>query len=148
MGVIEGTATAEIAAPPERCYAIAADIDHIAEWQGGVQQVEVLERDGQGRAKVAKITTDAKVRTISTTVTLTYDEPRGLKWTQSKGDLKDLDGEWRFEPSGAGTRATYRLVGDPGRMLGMLIRGPVEERMRGLLINQLPGELKQRAEAG
>jgi ribosome-associated toxin RatA of RatAB toxin-antitoxin module len=148
MGAIEGTASAEIAAPLERCYALAADIDHISEWQGGVQDVQVVERDAQGRAKVARISTDAKVRTITTTVTFTYDEPNGLSWKQTKGDLKELDGQWRFEPSGTGTKATYHLLGDPGRVLGMLIRGPVEDKVRGLLIGDRPAELKRRAEAG
>src|SRR3954471_2018689 len=107
MGVIDGTATAEIDAPLERCYELAADVDHIAEWQGGVQRVEVVERDGQGRVLVARISTDAKVRTVTTTVRFSYDEPRGLSWKQTKGDLKALDGEWSFEDLGGGrTRAS------------------------------------------
>ena len=147
MGVINGTATAEIDAPLERCYELAADVDHIAEWQGGVQRVEVVERDGQGRALVARISTDAKVRTVTTTVRFSYDEPRGLSWKQTKGDLKSLDGEWRFEALGDGrTRATYHLVGDPGRVLGLLIRGPVEGRLRELLIGGRADQLKRRAE--
>jgi ribosome-associated toxin RatA of RatAB toxin-antitoxin module len=149
MGVIEGTSTAEINAPLERCYELAADVDHIAEWQGGVQRVEVVERDGQGRVLVARISTDAKVRTVTTTVHFTYDEPRGLSWKQTKGDLKALDGAWSFEDLGGGrTRASYHLLGDPGRVLGMLIRGPVEGRLRELLVGERPDELKRRAEQG
>jgi ribosome-associated toxin RatA of RatAB toxin-antitoxin module len=149
MGVIEGTSTAEINAPLERCYELAADVDHIADWQRGVQRVEVVERDGQGRVLVARISTDAKVRTVTTTVHCTYDEPRGLSWKQTKGDLKALDGAWSFEDLGGGrTRASYHLLGDPGRVLGMLIRGPVEGRLRELLVGERPDELKRRAEQG
>jgi ribosome-associated toxin RatA of RatAB toxin-antitoxin module len=149
MGVIDGTATAEIDAPIEACYRHAADVDTIAEWQSGVQHVEVVERDGQGRALVAKISTDAKVRTITTTVRFSYDEPRGLSWEQTKGDLKSLVGRWIFEDLGGGrTKASYHLVGDPGRMLGMLIRGPVEGRLRELLVGDRPDQLKRRAEQG
>jgi ribosome-associated toxin RatA of RatAB toxin-antitoxin module len=149
MGVIEGTATAEIDAPIERCYAHAADVDRIAEWQSGVQHVEVLERDGQGRALVAKISTDAKVRVVGTVVRFAYDEPRGLSWKQTKGDLKALDGEWVFEDLGGGrTKATYHLVADPGRMLGMLIRGPVEGRLRALLVGDRPDQLRRRVDQG
>jgi ribosome-associated toxin RatA of RatAB toxin-antitoxin module len=149
MGVIEGTATAEIDAPLERCYELAADVDHIAEWQGGVQRVEVVERDGQGRVLVARISTDAKVRTVTTTVRFSYDEPRGLSWKQTKGDLRALDGEWSFEDLGGGrTKASYHLLGDPGRVLGMLIRGPVESRLRELLVGERPDQLKRRAEQG
>jgi hypothetical protein len=148
MATIEGRASAEIAASIERCYEVAADLDHIAEWQGGVTRVDVLERDGQGRALVATLITEARVRTISTTVEFSHAEtPRRLSWRQRKGDLKSLDGEWVFEAAGDGTtRATYGLVGDPGRILGMLVRGPVEERLREILIAARPKELKRRLE--
>ena len=149
MGKIEGSATAEIDAPMERCYQHAADVDRIAEWQGGVQRVEVVERDDQGRVLEARISNDAKVRTITTTVRFSYDPPHGMSWTQTKGELKSLDGHWEFEDAGDGrTRATYGLVGDPGRVLGMLVRGPVEGRIRDLLVKARPGEFKRRAEAG
>jgi ribosome-associated toxin RatA of RatAB toxin-antitoxin module len=149
MGKMEGTATAEIAAPLERCYEIAADVDHIAEWQNGVQKVNVLERDGEGRPLLVEIVNDAKVTTIKTRVRFDYDPPNGLSWHQEKGDLKSLVGSWRFESNGNGsTTATYKLDGDPGRMLGMLVRGPVEDKLRDLLINGRPNELKARAETG
>ena len=150
MGVIEGTATAEIAASLEDCYSIAADIDRISEWQKGVQHVEVVERDHSGRARLAKVSTDAKVRVITTLVEFFHHEaPHRFSWRQKQGDLKSLVGEWRFEPGASGLiRAHYHLVGDPGRMLGMLIRGPVEGRLRDLLVGERPAELKQRAEAG
>jgi ribosome-associated toxin RatA of RatAB toxin-antitoxin module len=149
MGIIEGTATAEIDAPLERCFDIAADVDHIAEWQGGVQSVEVLDRDAEGRVARARLCNDAKVRVVATTVRFDYDAPHGMSWQQEKGDLKSLTGEWRFEPAGDGrTRATYHLVGDPGRVLGMLVRGPVESRIRDLLVASRPDELKRRAEGG
>ncbi|HVL96313.1 MAG TPA: SRPBCC family protein [Solirubrobacteraceae bacterium] len=147
MGKMEGSNTIEINAPVERCYEIAADVDNIDQWQNGVQRVEVLERDGDGRALVAEISNDAKVTTIKTRVRFEYDPPNGLSWRQEKGDLKSLVGSWRFETAGTGTRATYTLHGDPGRMLGMLIRGPVEGKLRDMLVNGRPGELKARAEA-
>ena len=38
------------------------------------------------------------------------------------------------------------MDGDPGRMLGMLVRGPVEGQIRKLLVDSRPGELKARVE--
>lgn len=147
MGKIEGTASTEIDAPIERCYAQAADVERMHEWQAGVQRVEVLERDGEGRALRATISTETKVRTISITVRFRYDPPNGLSFKQEKGDLKQYDGGWTFAPAGEGrTTATYALTGDPGRVLGMVVRGQVEERLRDLLIMSRPGELKQRVE--
>ena len=37
---------------------------------------------------------------------------------------------------------------DLGRMLGMLIRGPLVDLLRGQLVNARAGELKQAIEAG
>ena len=101
MAPITGSASASIAAPLERCFELAADVDHIAEWQDGVAGVEVLERDAQGRVLVAEILNDAKVRTVKVRVRFSYDEPNGLSWTQVKGDLKSLEGSWAFIFTGA-----------------------------------------------
>jgi uncharacterized membrane protein len=148
MGKMTGEATAEIDAPIERCYEIAADVDNIDKWQKGVQHVKVLERDSEGRPLLVEITNDAKVRSVKTKVRFTYDPPHGLRWKQEKGDLKSLVGEWRFTDGGGTTTATYALEGDPGTMLGMLVRGPVEGLLRDMLVNGRPEELKARAEAG
>ncbi len=149
MSRLDGSASAEIAAPLERCYELAADVDTIAEWQDGVTDVDVLERDAEGRVLVAEIHNDAKVRTVKVRVRFSYDEPRGLSWTQEKGDLKSLEGSWAFEEAGPGTtRATYALEIDAGRMLGMLVRGPVEDRVRDLMVKARPAQLKARAESG
>ena len=42
MGLIEGERSAEIDAPIERCFDIAADIENAPEWQGSLKDVEVL----------------------------------------------------------------------------------------------------------
>ena len=148
MAPLTGTATVTIDAPLDRCYEIAADVDHIDEWQEGVVAVEVLERDAEGRALVAEITNDAKIREVKVRVQFSYDAPNGLSWKQVKGDLKSLEGSWSFSASGGVTTATYDLAIDPGRVLGMLARGPVVDRIRDLMVNARPEQLKQRAEAG
>lgn len=146
MATLDGTASATIAAPIDRCYELAADVDHIAEWQDGVTEVDVLERDAEDRPLVAEIVNDAKVRSVRVRVRFSYDPPHGLSWTQVKGDLKALDGSWSFTESGTTTTATYSLAIDPGRVLGMLVRGPVVDRVRDLMVKARPEQLKRRAE--
>jgi hypothetical protein len=71
-----------------------------------------------------------------------------LTWHQEKGELKSVDGSWRLEDLGDGrTRATYSLEVDLGRMLGMLIRGPLVDVLRGQLVGARAGELKKYAES-
>ena len=83
MGKIEGTAAAEVNAPVERCYEVAADVDHWGEWQRGVQRIEVLDRDGEGRVARARIINQTKVREITTELRFSYQPTRGLSWTQT-----------------------------------------------------------------
>ena len=53
-----------------------------------------------------------------------------------------------MEDLGSGrTRATYGLEVDPGRMLGMLLRGPAEGKVRDFLVGGAADGLKERAEA-
>jgi uncharacterized membrane protein len=147
MGSLGGEASTEIDAPVEEVWPVVEDVGAAPEWQDGLDSVDPLERDEQGRIVIANSTTDAKVRKVTTRVRFSYDEDAlVVSWEQEKGDLKSLVGSWELEDLGGRTRATYRLDGDPGRMLGMLIRGPVEGRLREILVGGRPGELKARIE--
>lgn len=147
MGMLGGEASTEIDAPIEEVWPVVEDVASAPEWQDGLDAMEPLERDGEGRVIVANSTTDAKVRKVTTRVRFSYDEAaHRVRWEQEKGDLKSLVGSWELEDLGGRTKAVYKLEGDPGRMLGMLIRGPVEDRLREVLVGARPGELKARIE--
>ena len=148
MGMITGERTVEIDAPIEHCFQIAADVERAPEWQGSLRRVNVLEQDADGRPKLVETKSDAKVREVSARLRFSYEEPTAIRWTQEKGDTKSLRGWWRFEDLGGRTRASYGLEADPGRVLGMLLRGPVEARVRDFLLGGAAEGLKQRAESG
>lgn len=149
MGHIGGSASVEIEAPIERVWALVEDVLIAPEWQGGLDHMRALETDDEGRPTLVETRTDAKVKVVSSQVRFTYEPPTRLSWSQEKGDLKSVEGAWELEDlGGARTRATYTLDGDPGRVLGMLVRGPVEGRIKAILVDARPGELKQRVEAG
>jgi uncharacterized membrane protein len=148
MGNIKGDRSVEIDAPIERCYEIAADIENSPDWQGSLKDVEVLERDGERRPLVVETESDAKVKTVRARLRFSYDPPTGIRWVQEKGDTKSLTGSWSFEDLGGGrTRATYALEADPGRMLGMLLRGPAETKVRDFLVGNAADGLKEKAES-
>jgi carbon monoxide dehydrogenase subunit G len=149
MGHLGGTASAEIDAPLEDVWAVVEDVESAPDWQGGLVDIEPLEHDGDGRPTLVQTENDIKVRHVKSRVRFSYQAPTRLSWSQEKGDLKSVEGSWDLEDLGDGrTRATYSLDGDPGRVLGMVIRGPVEDAVRALLVNARPGELKKRVEAG
>ncbi len=149
MAHLGGNASADIDAPLAQVWQIVEDVATAPEWQGGLDRMTVLERDGAGRPTLVETENDIKVRQIKTHVRFRYDGPDRLSWAQEKGDLKSVKGAWELEDLGDGrTRATYTLDADPGRVLGLVIRGPVEAATRAIFVNGRPGELKRRVESG
>ena len=149
MGSLSGSSTAEINAPLDEVWKLVEDVEKAPEWQGGLKDIEAIERDSEGRAVLVESSSDAKVRTIKSTVRFSYDGPTRLSWTQVKGEMKSVEGSWELEDLGDGqTRATYSLDVDLGRMLGMVIRGPLVDALRGMLVKARAGELKQALENG
>ena len=146
--VISGCATGDVEAPLERCWALVEDVPSAPEWQGGLESMYVVERDGEGRALVCDSVSDAKLRKVKTRVRFTYDAPRRLSWTQiGDGDLHSLEGYWELEPLGKDrTRVTYGLAVDPGPV-PRLARMPFERAARAMLLNPRPKELAKRVES-
>ena len=149
MGVLEASWTVEIDAPRDRCYDIAADIEGAPEWQGTLEDVEVLERDDERRPLVVETLSDATVKKVRARLRFAYQPPEGLTWEQEKGEMKWLKGSWEFEElDGGRTRATYALRAEPGRVLGLLLRGPVEGKVKEMLTKSAAEGLKEQAESG
>ena len=147
MGSITGTSTAEIEAPIEQVWDVVEDVLDAPDWQGGLKDMEELERDAEGHVTLAETSSDAKVRTLKSTVRFAYDGPNRLEWRQEKGEMKSVEGAWELEDLGEGrTQATYRLEVELGRMLGMVIRGPLVDALRGQLVSARAKELKERVE--
>jgi uncharacterized membrane protein len=148
MGVIKGDRSVEVDAPIARCFEIAANIEAAPEWQGSLQDVEVLERDGDKRATLVETKSDAKVKSVRALLRFSYEEPTRIEWVQEKGDTKALRGWWDFEDLGGGrTRATYALETDPGRVLGMLLRGPVQGAVIDFMLGGAAEGLQRQAES-
>ncbi|HEY8465189.1 MAG TPA: SRPBCC family protein [Solirubrobacterales bacterium] len=149
IGRLTASYTVEIDAPLERTYEAAADVPGATAWNPAMETVEVLETDAEGRAMLVRTEADAVVKRTTTTLRFSYDPPTGLRWRQERGDVKSLDGRWEFEDLGDGrTRATYALEVDPGRVLGMLLRGPVEARVKEFLTKGAAEGLKAHLEGG
>jgi hypothetical protein len=148
VGTIDGSASIEINAPIEEVFAVAADVEGSPRWQPEIKVAHPLSLDDDGRQVLVHTETDAKVRTLNADLRFTYEEPHGLSWVQEEGDLKSIEGRWEFEELGFDTtRATYSMSVDLGRMLGMVIRGPLVGMLRGQLVESMPGKLKGFVEA-
>jgi ribosome-associated toxin RatA of RatAB toxin-antitoxin module len=149
MGRIRGDAQAEVGASIEAVYAIAADVEGAPRWQPEIDLAECLERDADGNQLRVRVETETPIKRLTSVLVYSYAEPTRIEWRQDEGDLKAVEGSWELESLGDGrTVATYRLEVDPGRMLGLAMRGPVVDLLRGRMVDTMPGKLKSFVEEG
>ena len=137
-----------IAAPPQRCWEEAIDVERYPEWAGDIKEVTVHERDDQGRA--TRVTFRAAAYGRSTTYTLGYDlsgAPQRMAWELLEGDImRRLDGSYEFQPVGddpESTEVVYDLL------VEMLIPLPgfVKRRAESKIMNTALRDLKARVES-
>lgn len=144
MSTVNGSASVEIEAPIDEVYAVAADVEGSPRWQPEIKVAECVEHDGEGNQVLVHMETDAKVRRLGSEIRFSYERPGRISWIQEDGDLKSVEGSWELEDLGNGrTRVTYWLEVDLGRMLGMVIRGPLVGVLRGQLVDTMPEKLKR-----
>lgn len=148
MGKIGGESSAEIGASIEAVYAIAADAEGAPRWQPEIEVAECLEHDGAGNQLRVRIETETPIKRLTSVLVYSYESPTRISWTQEEGDLKSVEGSWELRDLGDDrTEATYKLEVDPGRILGMALRGPVVGVLRGKMVDSMPGKLKAFAES-
>ena len=148
MGKIGGDASTEIGASIEAVYAIAADAEGAPRWQPEIEVAECLERDAAGNQLRVRLETETPIKRLTSLLVYSYQSPTQISWHQEDGDLKSVTGSWELRELGdERTEATYKLEVDPGRLLGMALRGPVVGILRGKLVETMPGKLKAFAES-
>ena len=109
--------TITIAAPPERVWEIAADVERYPDWARDVKDVVVRSRDEQQRPSEVEFRASALGR--STHYTLAYDysqAPEVLAWKMVKGDIqRSIEGAYHFTPD---RRRRHRGALRPGHRAG------------------------------
>jgi len=131
-------------ASPARCFEVATDFERYPEWARDVKEAEVVERDAEGRGTRVEFRAAAMGRTIRYVLAYDYaDAPGTFSWTLVEGDmLRRLDGAYRFEPDGGGTRVTYDLAVE----LSVPLPGIIKRRAAGLIMGSALKELKREVE--
>jgi uncharacterized protein YndB with AHSA1/START domain len=141
--LLSGSSSAEIDASLQRCWAVVSDVSASPRWQKGLERVDVVRSDAEGRAIVVDIVADGKVTKVHARVRVDYDPPHRVSFTRMESDdVDELEASWELAALGDGrTRATYRLAVDPGPV-GLLAR-PLERALRPLVVGQRARELAQ-----
>jgi ribosome-associated toxin RatA of RatAB toxin-antitoxin module len=142
----QATQQISVAAPPERCFAVAADLERYPEFFNDIKEVEVKERDAQGRPTLVTFRAAAFGRSTSYTLAYDYsDAPHTLAWKLTEGDITTkLDGSYVFDPGeGGGTEVTYHLEAE----LRVPIPGFIKMRATSRIMSYALRDLKARVES-
>ena len=136
--------TTLIAAPLERCYAIALDFERYPEWAKDVKEARILSRDDQGRASQVEFRASALGRSTHYTLSYDYsDAPSRLAWHLIEGDImRSIDGAYSFVEVEGGTQVFYEIDIE----LIIPLPGFVKRRAEVRILNTVK-ELKVRAES-
>jgi ribosome-associated toxin RatA of RatAB toxin-antitoxin module len=138
-----GGYTDTIAATPKEIFEALLDFEAYPQWQAGVLETKVLERDEQGRGSLVEMYVDAKIRKVRFTVRYHYDEPNGLSWDYVSGDLKDNQGRYTLAPRDDGsTEVTCDIVFE----IGFFVPAPMKNLIKDQSLKNSMRDLKKRVE--
>jgi ribosome-associated toxin RatA of RatAB toxin-antitoxin module len=147
MAKLSDSASTEIEAPIATVWAIVQDVAAWPEWQSTLGALDILETDGDRRATLCAVEFDAKVTKIKMQLACSYGEPTRMSFERVSGDLSALSGSWALEDlDGRRTRATYQLDVNPGGVLNFLLNAERIGKLREVLVDTRPPELKARSE--
>ena len=143
--MISGEQSTDVAAGAAEAFAVVADLERYPAWQEFLRSVTVRERDAEGRAALVEAQADAKVTTLRLVLRCTYEAGRSVTWRSEGGDVKSLTGAFDVQDRGSDAASvTFRLDVDPGRKLGLLLRGPVADRVRDRALDGMLSDLRRR----
>jgi len=120
------------------------DFERYTEWQSGMLECTVKERDEQGRGSVVEFYVDAKIKKIRYTVRYFYQLDEGaMGWDYVDGDLKECTGRYQFTPTEDGaTEVAIDIVTETG----FFVPGPMKKLIRDQSLKNSMRDLKKRVE--
>jgi ribosome-associated toxin RatA of RatAB toxin-antitoxin module len=131
-----------IQAAPDDIVKVLLDFDSYTEWQSGMLECTVKERDAEGRGTLIEMYVDAKIKKIRYRVRYLYDLDNGrLGFDYVDGDLKECTGRYRLTPQDdGGTEVSIDITTE----VGFFVPGPMKKLIRDQSLKNSMRDLKKR----
>jgi uncharacterized membrane protein len=120
--------SAIVAGTIDDCFAVLTDFESYPKWSSPIKKCRVLDRHPDGLARRVEFILDMRIKTIRYVLEYTYDRPRGATWHLVEGDVKDVEGSYRFDETPAGVTATCSQAVDLGFWVPGFIRSLAEAK--------------------
>ena len=128
MGEYTQSYATEIAATVEDCFRVLVDFERYPDWASPITVCRVVDRYPDGLARRVEFQLDMTIKTLRYVLEYEYQQPHGATWHLVEGDVAGVDGDYHFEPSGAGTRATCNQAIDVGFWVPGFLRKTFEAK--------------------
>ena len=148
MSEYRQTYSTTVAAPVTECFAVLTAFEDYPRWSSPITSCRVLERGPDGLPKRVEFALDMTVKTIRYVLDYTFDPPRGATWKLVEGDVKDVEGSYRFEDTPGGTVATCTQGIDLGFWLPGFIRSGFEKKALRDSVEEFRRAVEARRAAG
>jgi ribosome-associated toxin RatA of RatAB toxin-antitoxin module len=136
------TRSALIAQPPERVYALVADVVSYPQFVPGCSGAEITERDAQSLVARLKVHKGPLSTTLSTRNR--YRPHERIELELVEGPLKSLQGAWSFTPVGAnGCRIELHLEYEFANALKAAIFEPLIEGTASAMVQAFVARAQQ-----
>jgi hypothetical protein len=113
----------EVSASVDECFAVLTDFAAYPGWSSPITECRVLDRHPDGLPRRVAFALDMTLKTVRYVLEYEYEPPHGARWWLVEGDLKGVEGSYRFDASGEGTTATCSQAIDLGFWVpGLLLR--------------------------
>jgi ribosome-associated toxin RatA of RatAB toxin-antitoxin module len=134
-----------IDATPQQLLDVLLAFERYPDWAADIKDVEVRERDDEGRGTLVAYRAAAMGQSARYTLAYDYsDIPNSMSWKLVEGSImRVLDGSYTFDAQDAGTLVTYHLEVD----LNVPIPGFVKRRAEGKIMGTALRELKKFVES-
>jgi ribosome-associated toxin RatA of RatAB toxin-antitoxin module len=134
-----------IDATPQKLLDVLLAFERYPDWAADIKDVEVRERDDEGRGTLVAYRAAAMGQSARYTLAYDYsDIPNSMSWKLVEGSImRVLDGSYTFDAQDAGTLVTYHLEVD----LIVPIPGFVKRRAEGKIMGTALRELKKFVES-
>jgi ribosome-associated toxin RatA of RatAB toxin-antitoxin module len=134
----------DINATAAQIFEVATDLESYPEWNASIKRVEIKTTTEDGLPSKVWMEVDAKLKVITYTIGYDYtNAPESFSWSLIEGEVKELEGSYKFDEFDNVTEVTYEMKVDPGFPIPKLLKRQAEKQIaRGAL-----EDLKKRVES-
>jgi ribosome-associated toxin RatA of RatAB toxin-antitoxin module len=134
----------DINATTAQIFEVATDLESYPEWNASIKRVEIKTTTEDGLPSKVWMEVDAKLKVITYTIGYDYtNAPESFSWSLIEGEVKELEGSYKFDEFDNVTEVTYEMKVDPGFPIPKLLKRQAEKQIaRGAL-----EDLKKRVES-